>query len=70
MQWLEPRANGVVLTYSEYRALAWAACMRLKLAKWSIAGRVSNAGEGTYSVENGVLLVQRHQAFLPPAVTQ
>ena len=40
-------------------------CMRLKLAKWSLAGQVSAAG-GTYTVENGVVMVQRHKAFLPP----
>ena len=36
------------------------------VAKWSLAGQISNAGVGTYTVENGVLCVQRHQAFLPP----
>lgn len=41
-------------------------CTRLKLAKWSLAGKVESEGAGTYRVENGVVIVQRHQAFLPP----
>eukprot|EP00966_Prymnesium_polylepis_P267434 6178204-Prymnesium_polylepis.1 len=67
--WAAVEGHGALLTWARENGCDYSeeTIMRLKLAKWSVAGQVETAGTGTYAVENGVVVVRRHQAFLPPA---